>query len=54
MMTMMKLLLHHVILMDWTYVDKLDPENIFQVESKWKDRSLLYTTVQAYAAATGI
>ena len=33
--------------------DELDPENIFKVESKWKDRSLLYSTVQAYAAATG-
>ena len=33
--------------------DELDPEHIFKVESKWKDRSLLYSTVQAYAAATG-
>ena len=33
-------------------IDNLDPEDIFQVESKWKDRSSLYSTVQAYAAAT--
>ena len=28
-------------------------EDIFPIESKWKDRSLLYSTIQAYAAATG-
>ena len=27
--------------------------DIFQLGSKWKDRSLLYSTIQAYAAATG-
>ena len=36
-----------------TDIDEIDPENIFKVESKWKDQSLLYSTVQAYAAATG-
>ena len=34
-------------------VDEIEPENIFQVESKWKDWSLLYSTGQAYAAVTG-
>ena len=28
-------------------------EDIFRVGSKWKDQSLLYSTVQAYTAATG-
>ena len=28
-------------------------EYIFKVESKWKDRSLLYSTAQAYTAVTG-
>ena len=35
-------------------VEQINPEDIFRVESNWKDRSLLiYSTVQAYAAATG-
>ena len=34
-------------------IDEIDPETIFRVGSKWKDISLLYSTVQAYAAATG-
>lgn len=34
-------------------LEHIPPEDIFQVESKWKDRSLLYSTIQAYAAATG-
>ena len=34
-------------------IQDIDPEEIFKVESKWKDRTLLYSTVQAYAAATG-
>ena len=38
---------------DNTNIDEIDPETIFRVGSKWKDRSLLYSTVQAYAAATG-
>ena len=29
----------------------IDPEEIFKVESKWRDRTLLYSTVQACAAA---
>ena len=33
-------------------IKEIDPENIFRIESKWKNRSLLYSTVQAYAAAT--
>ena len=36
-----------------TNINDIDPVDIFKVESKWKDRSLLYSTVQAYAAATG-
>ena len=35
-----------------TDIDEIDPENIFKVESKWKDQSLLYSTVQAYVVAT--
>ena len=34
-------------------IDEIAPENIFKVESNWKDWSLLYLTVQAYAAAIG-
>ena len=34
-------------------LDSIPPQDIFPVGSKWKDRNLLYTTVQAYAAATG-
>ena len=33
--------------------DEISAEDIFPIESKWKDRSLLYSTIQAYAAATG-
>ena len=33
--------------------DEISAEDIFQLESKWKDRSLLYSIIQAYAAATG-
>ena len=33
--------------------DEVSAADIFQLESKWKDRSLLYSTIQAYAAATG-
>ena len=33
--------------------EEVTAQDIFQVESKWKDRSLLYSTIQAYAAATG-
>ena len=35
-----------------TDIDEIDPENIFKVESKWKDQSLLYSIVQADAAKT--
>ena len=35
---------------DGTNIDEIKPEYIFKVESKWKYRSLLYSTVQAYAA----
>ena len=34
-------------------INNIDPEDIFKVESKWKDRSLLYSMVQACAAAIG-
>ena len=34
-------------------IDEIDPQTIFKVESKWRDRSLLYSTVQAYTVATG-
>ena len=33
--------------------DERSAADIFQLESKWKDRSRLYSTIQAYAAATG-
>ena len=33
--------------------NEISVEDIFPIESKWKDRSLLYSTIQAYAAATG-
>ena len=33
--------------------EEVTAQDIFQVESKWKDRSLLYSTIQSYAAATG-
>ena len=32
--------------------DEISAEDIFPIESKWKDRSLLHSTIQAYAAAT--
>ena len=38
---------------DGVDIDNLDPEDIFPVESKWKDRSFLYSILQAYAATTG-
>ena len=34
-------------------LDDVSSEVIFPLNSKWKDRSLLYSTVQAYAALTG-
>ena len=34
-------------------LNTVDPQEIFPVGSRWRDRSLLYSTVQAYAAATG-
>ena len=34
--------------------DEISAEDIFPIESKWKDRSLLYSTIQAYAATTGL
>ena len=38
---------------DDSELKSISAEDIFTVGSKWKDRNLLYTTVQAYAAATG-
>ena len=38
---------------DSVNLDETHAEDIFQVESKWNDRSLLYSTIQSYAAATG-
>ena len=43
-------IIHNVNCID---VDKIEPENSFEVESKWKDESLLFSTVQAYTASTG-
>ena len=37
---------------DCTDTDEIDSENNFKVESKWKDKYLLYSIVQAYAAKT--
>ena len=34
-------------------LNEMSAHDIFQLRSKWKDRSLLYSTIQAYAAATG-
>ena len=34
-------------------IAELDPHEVFQVESKWADRTVLYDTVKAYAALTG-
>ena len=34
-------------------LNSFSANDIFTVGSKWKDRKLLYSTVQAYAAATG-
>ena len=33
--------------------DEISAAGIFQLESKWKDRSLLYSIIQAYVATTG-
>ena len=33
--------------------EDITAQDIFKVESKWKDRSLLYSIIQAYVAATG-
>ena len=33
--------------------NEMSANDIFKVGSKWKNRSLLYSTIQAYAAATG-
>ena len=34
-------------------LNEMSAHDIFQLGSKWKDRTLLYSTIQAYAAATG-
>ena len=39
--------------LDNVELNEASAEDIFRVGSKWKDRTLLYSTVQAYAAATG-
>ena len=34
-------------------LNTVTPQEIFPVDSRWRGRSLLYSIVQAYAAATG-
>ena len=40
-------------ILDHCDLNSTSAEDIFPVESNWKDQKLLYTTVQAYAVATG-